>query len=189
MSPTTQNTKVNGVNVDELFETIDQIRQQPFIARFKFRVNNQWIDGGHNRTTVRDFHGAGQDIEHQQTFVLDCDEPPILLGRDQGANPVEHLLNALAGCVTSSLVYHAAARGIRVEEVESRIEGTIDLRGFLGLDKSIRNGFENIHMHFKVKSDVPDEQFQQLIQLGPAYSPVFDSVTRGVSVKVTGERV
>jgi uncharacterized OsmC-like protein len=189
MSSAAQNTTVNGINVAELFQTIDQIKQQPFIARFRFRVDNEWIDGGHNRTTVKDFHGAGQEIAHEQKFQLDCDEPRILLGRDRGANPVEHLLNALAGCVTSSLVYHAAAKGIRVEEVESRIEGSIDLRGFLGIDKSIRNGFQNIQMHFKVKSDVPDEQFQQLIQLGPTYSPVFDSITRGVPVKVTGERV
>ncbi|NLT68994.1 MAG: OsmC family protein [Acidobacteria bacterium] len=180
---------VNGVQVQQLFETIESIKATPGIARFKFRIRNEWVDAGHNRSTVNEYSGAQQELNRQTPFVLDADEPPILLGKDAGANPVEYLLHALAACVTTSMVYHAAARGIRIEEVESRVEGDIDLRGFLGLDKSIRNGFQQIRMHFKIKTDAPDDQFKVLEQLGPTFSPVFDSVTKGVPVIVKAERV
>src|SRR6185295_4960378 len=91
--------KINGVDVDRLFGTIDDIKKTATIAKFKFRVRNQWIDCGHNRSEVRDFYGAGQDIDHLETFVLDADEAEILLGEDKGPNPVEYLLHALAACV------------------------------------------------------------------------------------------
>jgi hypothetical protein len=132
---------VNGVNVDDLHGTIDAIKEQPTIAKFKFCATNQWFDGGHNRTTIRDFYGACQRHEHKNPFVFDADEPPVLLGEDQGANPVEYALTALAACVTTALVYHAAARGIHLEEVESRLEGDLDLRGFLGMDDNVRRGY------------------------------------------------
>lgn len=189
MAQTTQTKVVNGVNVDELFKTIDSIKATPGIAKFKFRIANEWLEGGYNRSTCKDFHGAFEDIEHAATFVLEADEPAILLGKDRGANPVEHLLHALAGCVTSALVYHAAARGIRIDEVESTVQGNIDLRGFLGLDKSVRNGYQDIRMNFRVKADVPDDQLQDLVQMGPQFSPVFDSVSKGVPITVTAERM
>jgi uncharacterized OsmC-like protein len=179
---------INGVNVDELFKTVDSVKATPGIARFKFKIHNEWIDGAHNRSTVESFYGAGADIRHPKPFVLDADEPPLLLGRDQGANPVEYLLHALAACVTTSMVYHAAARGIHIEEVESSIDGDIDLRGFLGLDKNVRQGYQGIRMNFKIKADVPDDKLQELCQLGPQNSPVYDSITKGVPVKVTAER-
>jgi uncharacterized OsmC-like protein len=112
-----------------------------------------------------------------------------LLGKDTAANPVEYLLHALAACVTTSMVYHAAARGIQIEEVESSFEGDIDLRGFLELDKNVRNGYQGIRMNFKIKADVPDEQLQQVLELGTGHSPVFDSLTNGVPVSVSAERL
>lgn len=188
MQPGMQPDVVNGVNVAELFNTIQAVKATPGIAKFRFRVNNEWLDGGHNRSAVKDFHGAGEEVSRPAPFLLDADEPPLLLGRDLAANPVEYLLHALAACVTTSMVYHAAARGIRIEEVESSLEGDIDLRGFLNLDSNVRNGYQGIRMHFKVKSGVSEEKFQELIRLGPTFSPVYDSLTRGVPVTVTGER-
>jgi uncharacterized OsmC-like protein len=181
--------EVNGVNVDGLVQTIDAVKANPTIAKFRFRVGNQWVDGAHNRSIVKEFHGAGQDIQHPQPFTLDADEPPILLGRDLGPNSGEYLLTALAACVTSTLVYHAAARGITIEGVESTVEGDIDLRGFLGIDKSVRNGFQNIRMNLKIQADLSDEQLQELAQLGPAFSPMLDSITKGVPVTVQAERM
>ena len=105
------------------------------------------------------------------------------------ARDVEYLLHALAACVTTSMVYHAAAKGIQIHEVESGIEGDIDLRGFLGLDKSIRNGFQQIRMSFRIKTDATDDEFKTLSELGPRFSPVFDSVTKGVPVVVKTERL
>lgn len=180
--------KINGVDVDRLFGTIDDIKKTATIAKFKFRVRNQWIDCGHNRSEVRDFYGAGQDIDHLETFVLDADEAEVLLGEDKGPNPVEYLLHALAACVTSSIVYHAAAKGIEIEEIESYVDGDIDLQGFLGIRQDVRRGYESIRMRFKVKASVSDEELREIVKLGPAFSPVFDSITRGVPVAVTAER-
>jgi uncharacterized OsmC-like protein len=189
---TTANTLpkvVNGVSVDDLGATIEAIKATPAIAKFKFRIRNQWVDAGHNASTVDTFTGAGQELSRPQPFVLEADEPPVLLGQDMAANPVEYLLHALAACLTTSMVYHAAARGIHIEEVESSLEGDIDLRGFLELDKNVRNGYQGIRVNFKIKADVPDEQLQEIGQLGPRHSPVFESLTNGVPVSVTAERL
>jgi len=180
---------VNGVNLDRLFETIDAMKAAPTMAKFNFRANNEWMGCGHSRTTVKSFHGAHEDIDHKNMFMLEADEPDILLGQDMGANPVEHLLHAIAGCVTSAMVYHAAAKGIEIQEVESKIEGNIDLQGFLGLRDDIRRGYESIRMTFKIKADASDEELEELVKLGPTYSPVFDSVSKGVPITVTGERM
>jgi uncharacterized OsmC-like protein len=183
----TQTTqKVNGVAVDKLFETIENLRAMPELANFKFRLKNRWLGCGHNRSTIRNFYGAGEEqTQRARPFVLDADEPPLLLGNDMGANPVEHLLHALTSCVTTALVYHAAARGIRIEELESRTEGDLDLRGFLGMSDEIPRGYQDIRIKFKIKADVPDEELEQLCKLGPTYSPVFDTVTRAVNVNVS----
>jgi uncharacterized OsmC-like protein len=182
-------TIVNGVNVDNLFTTIDAVKAAPAIANFKFRVENRWEGGSQNRSTVNEFHGAGQDLSRQKSFVLHADEPSVLLGEDKAANPVEYLLHSLAACVTTSMVYHAAARGIRIEEVESTFEGDIDLHGFLDLDPTVRNGYQGIRVNFKLKADAPDEKLREIVELGTGHSPVFDSLTNGVPVSVKAERL
>ncbi|MFZ0134482.1 MAG: OsmC family protein [Desulfobacterales bacterium] len=179
----TQNT-VNGVNVDELFGTIDAVKKAPVIATFKFRANNEWIDGGHNRTTIRNFYGTQQEHERKKPFVLDADEPPILLGNDHGPNPVEYALTALAACVTTSIVYHAAAKGVTIRSMESRLEGDIDLQGFLGLRDDVPRGYKEIRMFVNIDADAPAEKLEEIVKLGPTYSPVFDTITRAVPVKV-----
>jgi uncharacterized OsmC-like protein len=185
----TNSSVINGVDRDKLFGTIDVIKATPELARFRFKIRNQWQDGAHNRSTIQTFFGAGTDFEHAVKFELDADEPAVLLGADQGPNPGEYLLHALAACVTSGMVYHAAARGIAIEEVESSIDGDVDLRGFLGIDKNVRNGYQEIRMKFRIKADVPDEQLQEICKLGQQYSPILDSVTNGVPVKVSAERM
>jgi len=188
MEQTPKNMKaksaVNGVNVDELFGTIDAIKKAPVIAKFKFRAENQWIDGGHNRTTLKNFYGTQQDHEHKEPFVLDADEPPLLLGKDLGPNPVEYALTALAACVTTSIVYHAAAKGVTIRSMESRLEGDIDLQGFLGLKDDVPRGYKEIRMYVKIDADAPPEKLNEIVQLGPTYSPVFDTITRAVPVSV-----
>lgn len=184
----TEKKDVNGVDVDKLFETINAVKDAPVIAKFKFRANNKWIKGGHNRTTIKNFYGIQKDHIHEKPFELDADEPPLLLGEDNGPNPVEYALTALAACVTTSIVYHAAAKGIRLNSVESRLEGDIDLRGFLGLSEDVPRGYKEIRMYFKIDADVPDEKLQELVQLGPTYSPVFDTITRAVPVSVQLEK-
>ena len=180
--------KMNGVDVNRLFETIDAIKKTPQLADFKFSLQNRWINCGLNRSTINNFYGAGSDNRRKTPFTLEADEPLVLLGGDTAPNPVEYLLHALAACVTSALVYHAAAKGIQLQEVESKVQGEIDLHGFLGLDANVRRGYKSIRITFRIKADVPDEQLEELCQLGPTYSPVFDSVTNGVPVEVRLEK-
>lgn len=179
---------VNGVNVDELFGTIDAVKSAPVIATFKFRAENQWMDGGHNRTTIKNFYGTKQDHERKEPFVLDADEPPILLGKDKGPNPVEYALTALAACVTTSIVYHAAAKGITIHSMESRLEGDIDLQGFLGISEDVPRGYKEIRMFVNIDADAPLEKLEEIVNLGPTYSPVYDTITRAVPVKVQLDR-
>lgn len=178
---------VNGVNVTDMYDTIDAIKGQPQIAKFQFRAKNKWASGASNRTIVKDFDGACQTFDREVPFVVQKDEHPILLGKDTGANPVEYALAALAGCLTTSLVYHAAAQGIRIDEVESSYEGDIDLHGFLGLDENVRNGYKNIQIKFKVKGDAPEEKLRELVELAQKRSPVYDIITNKVPVSVAVE--
>jgi uncharacterized OsmC-like protein len=98
---------------------------------------------------------------------------------------VEYLLHSLAGCLTSTFVYHAAVRGIVLEEVESQLEGDIDVRGFLGLSNEVRRGYENIRVIFKVKTEETNiEKLKALSKL----SPVFDVTANGTNVDVQIER-
>lgn len=174
---------VNGVDVDQLMETIELIKKQPEIAKFKFRAGNTWIEGTHNRATVKSFYGAGKEDDTRDPLVFEIDEPPVLLGANRGANPVEYLLVALSGCVTTSLVAHAAARGIEIRAVSSRLEGDIDLRGFLGISESVPVAYQEIRIFFKIDADISDQQKEELIAMGEKYSPVYNTVTRAVPVK------
>jgi uncharacterized OsmC-like protein len=185
----TTQQNLNGVNVEQLMQTINLIKDDPSLASFQFRARNQWLNGGHNRTTIQGFYGAGQeDTTRTQAFTMDNDEPTLLLGNDQAPNPTEALFHALAGCLTTSLVYHAAARGIQLEEVESRLEGNLDLRGFLGMSDQVRNGYDQIRVAFKIKGDATPEQLQELCELAKQRSPVFDMVSNPVPIAVTVEK-
>jgi uncharacterized OsmC-like protein len=182
MSQATISGVINGVNVDRLGETIDAIQKDPSLATSQFRATNRWINGGHNRSTIQGFYAAGQeDTTRTKPFVLDADEPPVLVGQDQAANPVEYVLHALAACLTTSMVYHAAARGIRVESVESTLEGDLDVQGVLGLSDKVRPGYKEIRVQFTVKSDATAEQLQELTK----FSPVHDIVTNRVPVSIS----
>ena len=176
--------RVNGINLNVLKETVSAIQGDPELGKCKFRARNKWIDANHNCTTISGFYGAKQEMTHKQEFELHADEPPILAGEDQAANPVEHLLNALAACVTTSMVAHAAVRGIHIEELESELEGDIDLRGFLGLATDVPKGYTNIRLKFKVKTDA--ENLKRLKSLCE-FSPVYNTITHGAKVDITVE--
>jgi uncharacterized OsmC-like protein len=175
----------NGVDTQQMYGTLDAIKAQPELGRFQFRAHNHWIDGAHNRTTIQGFYGAGQeDSSRVEPFVVDAGEPAILLGTDTGANPAEYLLHALAACLTTSLVYVAAARKVRLTEVESTLEGDMDVRGALGLSDEVRNGFERIRVSFRIKGDAPPEKLREVVERAQQRSAVYDMVTHGVPVDV-----
>jgi uncharacterized OsmC-like protein len=186
MSTTTSaDTIRNGVDTEQLYGTLDAIKADPAIAKFQFRARNRWINGAHNRTTIRDFYAANQeDTSRANDFVLDAGEPAILLGTDTGPNPAESLLHALAACLTTSLVYVAAARGVHLTEVESTLEGDMDVQGALGLSDEYRNGFEQIRVSFRVTGDAPEEKLREVVARARQRSAVFDIVTNGVPVTV-----
>lgn len=176
---------VNGVNVETLMGTVNAIQADPALGACRFRATNAWLDGAHNRSTVTGFYGAKQELDHKQVFTMDADEPAILAGNDAGANPVEHLLHALASCLTTSMVAHAAVRGIHIRALESELEGDLDLRGFLGLDPSVPKGYTAIRAKFRVEADPKDmDRIRELAQ----FSPVFNTLVRGTRVDVSVER-
>lgn len=176
--------RVNGINMNQLNETVNAMQQDPELGKCTFRAHNKWIDANHNRTIVDDYYAAGQELRHKHQFEMHADEPPLLAGEEQGANPVEHPLNALASCVTTSMVAHAAVRGIHIEELESELEGDINLRGFLGLASDVPKGYKEIRVKFKVKTDI--ENLERLKRLSE-FSPVYNTITNGAKVDITVE--
>jgi uncharacterized OsmC-like protein len=185
---TQQPTDVNGLNVQAAFDTIDAIRAKPDLARFQFRARNRWIDGGVNRSTIRGFYGAGrEDQSRTSEFVFTNGEPPVLLGANEGANPVEFLLHALAGCVTTTFVLHAMARGITIRSLSTELEGDIDLHGLLGMNDAVFPGYEQIRIGLKVEADCTEAELDDLIAYSKAHSPVCNTVCKPVPVMI--ERV
>jgi uncharacterized OsmC-like protein len=179
-------TNLNGVNVDQLVGTINAIKENPGLARFKFRAKNEWIGGGHSRTSIQSFYGAGQDdASREKPFMLEGDEPPVLLGSNAGPNAVEAVLHALASCLAVGFVYNAAAQGIKIESLEFELEGDLDLHAFLGLSDQVRPGYENIRLSYRVKSDAPREKIVALCDYVQKTSPVLDIVRNPVPVTVS----
>jgi uncharacterized OsmC-like protein len=175
---------VNGINVDQVLGAIEMVKKNPEIARFNFRAANQWIAGTHNQATIKDFYGALKEDSSREPMVFKIDEPPVLSGMNLGAYPVEYLLVALSGCLTTSMVAHAAARGIEIRKVESRYEGDLDVRGFLGLSDAVPVGYKKISVYFKIDADISEDQKEELVTLAQKYSPVFNSIATPIPVSV-----
>jgi uncharacterized OsmC-like protein len=179
----TENPVRNGVDTATLFATLDAVKGNPDIAKFQFRATNKWVSGTHNQSTIHGFHGALQEMTHQQAFTFDADHPAVLVGQDHGPTPVEFVLHALAACLTAGLANIAAARGINLTEVESTVEGDIDLLGILGLSDQVRNGYQQIAVRFKVRGD-DAEKLRQVVEQSRQRSAVYDIVTNGVPVTI-----
>jgi uncharacterized OsmC-like protein len=183
---TQTSTLINGVNVDQLVGTVNAIKQNPDLARFQFRARNEWLEGGHSRTFIQGFYGAGQeDASRTKPFVLEGDEPPVLLSANAGPNAVEAVLHALASCLAVGFVYNAAAQGINIESLEFELEGDLDLHAFLGLSDQVRPGYENIRLSYRVKSDAPREKIVELCNYVQKTSPVLDIIRNPVPVTVS----
>jgi len=178
-------TVINGVNVTRLGHTIEAIRQKPELAHFQFRARNKWDLGTHSVATISDFHGTGRELQHAAPFVLDADEPPVLLGGDTGAGAAEYVLAGLSACLTGTLAYLASARGLKLEDIQSEYDGDIDLRGFLDLDPKVRNGYREIRVKFKFKGDLDEATVRELL----SKSPVYDTLANPVKIKIEVEKV
>jgi uncharacterized OsmC-like protein len=181
---TTERLPLNGVDTPTLFATLDAVKAQPDIAKFQFRAKNRWVSGTHNRSSMHGFFGAGQEMEHRHETVIDADHPAVLTGQDNGPAPVEYVLAALAACLTSGLANIAAARGIELTEVESTVEGDINLLGLLGISDEVRNGYEQIRVSFKVKGNAPAEKLRALVERSKDRSAVYDVITNSVPIAI-----
>lgn len=178
-------THINGFDVQAAADTIAALKADKSLAKFQFRARNNWITGGVNRSTIRDFYGAGQeDNSRTEAFVFTNGEPPVLLGNNEGGNPVEFLLHALAGCVTTTFVLHAMARGITIRELSTELKGDMDLQGLLGLDESVSPGYEQINIKLHVEADCSDEELEDLLAYAEQHSPVCNTVCRPVPVVI-----
>jgi uncharacterized OsmC-like protein len=178
-----ENPVRNGVDTATLFATIDAVKGDPDIAKFRFRATNTWVSGTHNRSTIHGFHGAKQEMTHREPFTFDADHPPVLVGTDNGPTPVEYVLHALAACLTAGIANIAAARGVTLTEVSSTVEGDIDLLGILGLSDQVRNGYQQIRVGFTLRGDDPDK-LRSVVEQSRQRSAVFDIVTNGLPVSI-----
>ena len=186
----TQDTinRTNGLDMEALVGTVEAVKQDPSLGAFEFRATNQWINGGENRSRIKEFYGAGSEDESRaDAFEFTNGEPPVLLGANEGANPVEFLLHALAGCVTTTTVLHAAARGIQIESLSTELVGTIDVQGLLALNDSVPVGYQQIQIKMDIKADCSDDELDELLAFAKNHSPVCNTICRPVPVTV--ERV
>lgn len=178
------NKVVNGVNLTNLFATLDVVKAQPAAAEFQFRAANEWLSGTHSQTTMGGFFGAGQEHEHKATYTYEADHPAVLVGQDNGPTPVEFLLHAIATCLTAGIGNIAAARGVKLTRVASTVTGDINLLGLLGIDESVRNGYQGITVNFEIEGDAPAEKLREIVQRSIARSAVYDVFTNGIPVTV-----
>lgn len=176
----------NGVDTPRLLETIFVVvANQPDLAKFTFRASNRWISGTHSRSTMHGFSGAGGTHMHKSAFMADADHPEVLVGQDNGPTPVEWVLHALAACLTSGIGNIAAARGVTLREVESTVEGDIDLLGIFGLSKEVRNGYQAIRVSFRVTGEAPAATLREIVEQARARSAVYDIITNKVPVSIS----
>jgi uncharacterized OsmC-like protein len=173
----------NGVDVETLFATLDAVKSNPQIAEFQFRATNHWVSGTNSRSTIHEFHGAMQELAHIEPRTYEADHPAILVGKDRAPTPVEFVLHALAACLTAGIANIAAARGVQLDEVTSTVEGDVDLRGLLGLDPEVRNGFQQIRVSFRLRGDDPDA-LRRVLDQSKARSAVLDMLTTAVPVSI-----
>ncbi|MBL8541904.1 MAG: OsmC family protein [Betaproteobacteria bacterium] len=176
---------LNGLDTQAMTQTVEALKRDPALAQFTFRTRNEWIDGGENRSTIKGFYGAGaEDASRHEPFVFTNGEPPVLLGNNEGANPVEFLLHALAGCVTTTTVLHAAARGIQIRSLSTELVGNIDLQGLLALDDAVPAGYRKIEIKMDIGADCSDEELDDLLRFAQTHSPVCNTVCRPVPVVI-----
>jgi uncharacterized OsmC-like protein len=177
---------LNEVDVGRLSETIEQVRSDPGLGRFRFRAKTSWEGGARARTEFQEFYGAGrEDDSRSQPLELAADEPPVLLGDNTAPNAVEAVLHALTSCLAVGFTYNAAAEGIEIRSLDFEIEGDIDLHTFLGLNGDQRAGYEKIRVRYDVDADASREKIEELCSYVQRTSPVLDVLRNPVPVDVS----
>jgi uncharacterized OsmC-like protein len=177
-------TVTNGVNVQALLEAREALKGAPEAAQFVWRATSTWRDGVHSTTTVKDFFGLGEEQSHKTESVFEADHPAVFAAEDNGITPIEYLLVGLAGCLTAGVAAVAQNRGIQLRSVASTVEGRHDIRGILGADSDVRNGFTDIKVSFTIDADAAREDIEALVAQSQKRSAVFDALTNPTDVTV-----
>jgi uncharacterized OsmC-like protein len=183
----TTNPVDNGVNTDALMGARDALTEAPDAAEFTWRASCSWVDGTYSQSTVDGFSGLGTDHLHQRPFGFDMDHPECFASEDRGATPVEHVLAALAGCLTAGVAAVAQHRGIQLRSATSTLEGQMNVLGILGGDPDIRNGFSAVSVRFDIDADASPEEIEALVAQSQKRSAVFDALTNPTEVTVEVE--
>src|SRR5690348_19460 len=174
----------NGVNVQALLEAREVLRGAPEAAQFTWRASAKWENGVHSTTTVQKFFGLGQEQTHKSEAVFDADHPEVFAAQDNGITPIEYLLVGLTSCLTAGVASVAQNRGIQLRSIESTVEGNHDIRGILGVDSDVRNGFNDIKVTFKIDADASQQEIEALVAQSQKRSAVFDALTNPTEVTV-----
>ncbi|WP_194921064.1 OsmC family protein [Catenulispora rubra] len=177
-------TVTNGVNVQALLDAREVLKGAPEAAQFTWRATSTWRDGVHSTTTVKDFFGLGEEQSHKTESVFEADHPAVFAAEDNGITPIEYLLVGLASCLTAGVASVAQNRGIQLRSVSSTVEGRHDIRGILGADSDVRNGFSDIKVSFTIDADASREEIEALVAQSQKRSAVFDALTNPTDVTV-----
>ena len=180
-------TVANGVNVEALLEAREVLRGAPEAAQFTWRASSTWRDGVHSTTSIQNFFGLGQEQSHKTETVFDADHPEICAATDNGITPIEFLLVGLAGCLTAGVASVAQNRGIQLRSVEATVECNHDIRGILGVDSDVRNGFRSVRVKYHIDADAKADDIEALVAQSQKRSAVFDIVANPTNVTVTVE--
>jgi uncharacterized OsmC-like protein len=174
----------NGVNVQALLDAREVLKGAPEAAQFTWRASSKWQNGVHSTTTVGDFFGLGQEQSHKTEAVFDADHPEVFAAEDNGITPIEYLLVGLASCLTAGVAAVAQNRGIQLRSVEATVEGNHDIRGILGVDSDVRNGFNDVKVTFTIDADASKQEIEALVAQSQKRSAVFDALTNPTDVTV-----
>jgi uncharacterized OsmC-like protein len=174
----------NGVNVEALLAAREVLRGAPEAAKFTWRASCKWQNGTHCRTKIREFHGLGEEQKHKTEFSFEADHPEIFASEDLGVTPIEYVLVGLASCLTAGVASVAQNRGVQLRSVEAKLEGTMDLQGILGIDRDVRNGYDDIKVTFHIDADAPRKEIEAIVAQSQKRSAVYDALTNPTNVTV-----
>ena len=183
---TAQNEKPvnNGVNVEALFGAQAALKDAPEAAKFKWRSTVEWINGTHSRSTIESFYGLGAEQKHKKKFTFDADHPEVFAAEDHSATPVEIVLAGLASCLTAGVAAVAQARKVQLRSVSATLEAGMDVRGILGMDEDVRNGFDDIKVTYKIDADASPDDIKAIVAQSQKRSAVYDIITNPTNVTV-----
>lgn len=174
----------NGVNVEALFGAQDALKQTPEAAQFRWRASVKWIKGTHSRSTIESFYGLGAEQKHKKPYAFEADHPEVFASEDNGATPVEIVLAGLASCLTAGVAAVAQARKVQLRSVSATLEAGMDIRGILGVDEDVRNGFDGIKVTYKIDADASPEDIKAIVAQSQKRSAVYDIITNPTNVTV-----